>query len=92
MTHISQTLLAIACLVIASASILGIFHPSFQDTLLQRLGLSFTASGSTIVLFQMGVDQAADRAVLLTVLGAAIYGAATALKVFTQWCKQPHCP
>lgn len=85
MTHLSQTLLAVACLVIAISALLAIFHPRFEDTLLQRGGLCFAGSGATLTVYQLAVNSQADRAVLLTLVGAAIYAGATVLKSCRLW-------
>lgn len=87
MTHLSQTFLAIACLVIAVSTLLAIFHPQFEDTLLQRGGLCFAGSGATLTVFQLAADAQADRAVLLTLVGSALYAGATVLKASRAWTR-----
>lgn len=81
MTELSQALLAIACLVITASALLAIFHPRFDDTLLQRAGLCFAGSGASLTLVQMGLSQHPDRAVLLTLAGAALYAGSTVFKL-----------
>lgn len=85
MTHLGQTLLAIACLVIAASALLAIFHPQFEDTLLQRGGLCFAGSGASLTVYQLATESQADRAVLLTLVGAALYAGATVLKSCRLW-------
>lgn len=92
MTHLSQTLLAIACLVIAASTLLAIFHPRFEDTLLQRGGLCFAGSGAMLTVYQLLAGSHADRAVLLTLVGAALYAGATVLKACRCWPRPLNLP
>jgi hypothetical protein len=88
MTHISQGLLAIACLLVAFSAMLAIFHPQYDDTLLQRLGLSITASAATVTALQLYQHAPADRAVIATLAGATLYGLASARKA----CRRLRAP
>ena len=92
MTHLSQTLLSITCLVIAASALLAIFHPGFEDTLLQRGGLCFAGSGATLTLYQLMAQSQADQAVLLTLIGAALYAGATGLKACRCWPRPLNLP
>lgn len=88
MTHLNQGFLAAACLLIALSAMVAIFHPDYDDTFLQRLGLCLAASGSVVVCFQLWIDGVPTRAVELTLLGSGIYGMGTCLKIGLPWLKR----
>lgn len=77
----TQALLVLACLVIVAAAVLGVFHPDFDDTAVQRAGLSLAASGALIILYQTVTGASADRATTLAITGAAVFAAGTVLKL-----------
>lgn len=73
--------LAVLALVVG-LTLLGIFHPMFDDNLAQRVALALIAIGCCMDgwTFWHGYSSANVRSVFLT--GVALYGIGTALKAW----------
>jgi hypothetical protein len=75
----------VAVSVLVALAVLATLAPSFHDTIPQCIGLALIAvGGATEVAHLIATQGSAPRAHLLLVLGCAVYGAASLLKLWQQ--------
>lgn len=77
---------ALGLVVIVALCIAGIFNRRFDDNLLQRVGLSFLASGCMALLYMRfnHVEDAIElKPRIVTQIGILFYALGTALKVWS---------
>lgn len=70
--------LALTCLFVVSC--VGIWHPRYDDTATQRMGMSTTALFSFLALAAMFLDRDHSFSVTGTQVGCAIYAVGVLLK------------
>lgn len=80
------TLYTLALLTVAAICALGVFHPRYEDTLLQRIGMAVACLGAVAELAALWHGYDRINAHITTTLGAALFALGTVVK---KW-RGPH--
>lgn len=73
-------LYTLALLIVAAISALGVLHPRYEDTLLQRIGMAVACLGAVAELAALASGHDRINAHITTTLGAALFALGTVLK------------
>lgn len=73
-------LYTLALLVVALVCALGVLHPRYEDTLLQRVGMAVACLGAVAELAALASGYDRINAHITTTLGAALFALGTVLK------------
>ena len=87
MDHIPTLADAASALVLLIVSCLGIWHRSYEDTVVQRLGLCTTAVFSSLLLVGVCSGSQTSPATSGTLVGCAIFAFGCFLKYRRIWLK-----
>ncbi|MBI3103252.1 MAG: hypothetical protein HYY98_17120 [Burkholderiales bacterium] len=74
------TIYTLALLIIAAVSALGVLHPRYEDTLLQRVGMAVACLGAVAELAALASGYDRINAHITTSTGAALFALGTMLK------------
>lgn len=80
------TLYILALLIVALVCALGVLHPRYEDTLLQRIGMAVACLGAVAELAALWHGYDRINAHITTTLGAALFALGTVVK---KW-RGPH--
>jgi len=74
------TLYTLALLIVAAVCALGVLHPRYEDTLLQRIGMAVACLGAMAELAALWHGYDRINAHITTTTGAALFALGTVLK------------
>lgn len=74
------TLYTLALLIVAAVCALGVLHPRYEDTLLQRIGMAVACLGAVGELAALWHGYDRINANITTTTGAALFALGTVLK------------
>lgn len=74
------TLYTLALLIVAAVCALGVLHPRYEDTLLQRIGMAVACLGAVAELAALWHGYDRINAHITTTLGAALFALGTVVK------------
>lgn len=74
------TLYTLALLIVALVCALGVLHPRYEDTLLQRIGMAVACLGAVAELAALASGYDRINAHITTTLGAALFALGTVVK------------
>jgi len=78
-----QPLYFIALLIVAAISTLGVLHPRYDDTVLQRTGMGVSCLGAACEIWMMWQGYISLNAHALTMWGVAVFALGTMAKKIT---------
>lgn len=73
-------LYTLALLIVALVCALGVLHPRYEDTLLQRIGMAVACLGAVAELAALASGYDRINAHITTTLGAALFALGTVVK------------
>lgn len=66
---------------VALIALIAVLNPKFDDTLIQRIGLSLICFGATLRVFSLLKESPSDTTCLILIYGLMVYAIGTIIKL-----------